>query len=574
MHMGFSSVRKLTLPGALMLVAALSLLVAGCASSSSGTVLPPSKQILRYPLDAGAVDIKDMDPALEQDFYSFVPVSLVFPGLLVLDANSTIQPWAASAMPTFDATSNTYTFKVRPGLRWTDGTPIDANTFAYSINRSLNPCTASTLTYYLYPIKDAAAFSTETCEADGVTIKGKIASLIGDSITVPDNQTLVIKLNAPAPYFLQAMAYPTTYAQPKQLIDRYGLKKWTDHLADNGGFGGNLYKVKSWPHTGTLDLIANPSFWGTQPKLQEIDFNIYSSADPGYATYLDGGLDVGPPPPASEYKAAKARSDFHQVPFLDIEYMQPNWKVAPFDDVRVRQAIDLALNKQVLASQVLEGRDTATNHIVPQGMYGYNANLTGPDDTSNLTGNVAKATQLMQAYANDKCGGQLSKCPQITLLTANTPTAQSYSEAVLGMWQTAFPGYPMKTSFIDFTTLINDVYSANPPQLVILGWAADYPDPQDWLSLQFSPTSLNNTGFVSLPAANTLMAQADTDLNPTTRAQEYNQAEQLLVNAGAWIPLYQQTTQFNIQPYVHGLAYNSLGEIPMTSWQQIYLTGH
>ena len=70
------------------------------------------------------------------------------------------------------------------------------------------------------------------------------------------------------------------------------------------------------------------------------------------------------------------------------------------------------------------------------------------------------------------------------------------------------------------------------------------------------------------------MAKADTDLNPATRAQEYNQAEQLLVNAGAWIPLYQETTQYNLQPYVHGLDYNSLGEIPMSSWQQIYLTSH
>ena len=67
----------------------------------------------------------------------------------------------------------------------------------------------------------------------------------------------------------------------------------------------------------------------------------------------------------------------------------------------------------------------ATNHIVPQGMYGYDANLTGPDGTPNLTGNVAKASALMQAYANDKCGGQLSKCPQVTLLNANTPTGET-----------------------------------------------------------------------------------------------------------------------------------------------------
>jgi oligopeptide transport system substrate-binding protein len=568
--------RKLSLAGVVVLLSTLALMVAGCGgSSASSNVLPSSQQILRFPLDAGAVDLKDMDPSREQDFYSYFPVSLVFPALLVLDAHSTPTPWAASAMPTFNAADNTYTFKVKSGLKWSDGTPIDANTFAYSINRSLNPCTGSTLTYYLFSIKDAAAFSTETCESDGVTIKGKIPSLIGDSITVPDSQTLVIKLSAPAPYFLQAITYPISDAQPKQLIDQYGLKNWTDHLADNGGFGGNLYKVKSWPHTGTLDLIANPSFWGQQPKLHEIDFKIYQTADASYTTYLDGGLDVGPqPPPADQYKNAKARSDYHAIPYLAIEYGQPNWKIAPFDDVRARQAFDLALNKEVLANQVLQGRDNATNHIVPQGMYGYNPNVTGPDGTTSLTGNVARATALLQAYANDKCSGQFSKCPTVTLLTNNSPTAESYAQAMLGMWQQAFPGYPMKTSFLDFTTMLNEVYGPTPPQFVIIGWSADYPDPQDWLSLQFSPVSINNTGFVNLPAANTLMAQADADLNPTTRAQEYNQAEQLLVTAVAWMPLYQQQTQYNLPTYVHGVAFNSLGDIALATWQQIYLTSH
>ena len=567
-----SDSRKLNLAGLLALLGILALTAAGCSSSAASNVLPPSQQIFRNPLVPNSIDIATMDPAKTQDFYSAVPVALVYPALLVLDANSTPTPWAATAMPTYDAAANTYTFKVRPGMKWTDGTPIDANTFAYSINRALSPCTASPLTYYLYPIKDAQAFSTEACGSDGVSVKGKIGSLIGDSLMVPDNETLVIKLNAPAPYFLDAITYPISDAQPEQLISKYGNKDWTNHLA---GFGGNLYNVKLWDHTGNLDLAANPGFWGTQPKLREVDFKIYQTGDAAYATYLQGNLDLGPqPPPASDFKAAKARADYHVVPYLAIEYLQPNWKQAPFDDVRVRQAFDLALNKTVLANQVLQGRDVASNHIVPQGMYGFDSTLTGPDGTSNLTGNVAKATALMQAYANDKCSGQFSKCPQVTVLNDNTPTAETLTQAMVVMWQTAFPQYPIKAQFIDFNTMIQQIYSSTPPQFFAIGWSADYPDPQDWLSLQFSAVSINNVGFVNVPQANTLMAQADTDLNPTTRAQEYNQAEQLLVNAGAWIPLYQQATEYNVPTYVHNLEFNSLGSIPLSSWQQIYMTAH
>ncbi len=569
MHTGLPRARSLGL--FCVAIGMLAVMAAGCGNSSSNNVRPPSQQIFRYPINSNSVDIKTMDPALNQDFYSYIPIAMVYPGLLTLDINGQPQPWAASAMPTFDQSADTYTFSVRPGLKWSDGTPIDANTFAYSINRSMSPCTASAVTYYLFPIKDAQAFSTEKCSADGSTVIGKIQSLIGDSLNVPNPETLVITLNAPAPYFLQAMCYPTTFAQPEQLINKYGVRNWTQHLTDDGGFGGNLYKVKLWDHKGNLDLVANSSFWGTQPKLREIDLKIYQTIESEYSTYLSGGLDQGVAPP-SEYKSSAARSDFHEIPWLNIGYYQPNWAKKPFDDVRVRQAFDLALDKTVLSNQINQGSTFATNHIVPQGMYGYDPNLTGPDGTTSLTGNVAKATALMQSYATQECGGQMSKCPPITLYDANEPAVETFDEAALQMWQTAFPGYPIHTQFEDFNTLLTQIYSANAPQIFGIAWSADYPDPQDWLSLQFSPSSINNTGSVNVPQANTLMAQADVDLNSITRAQLYNQAEQLLEDQGAWIPTYQFKTFYNLPSYVHNFAYNALAEVPLATWQQIYLT--
>jgi peptide/nickel transport system substrate-binding protein/oligopeptide transport system substrate-binding protein len=473
-------------------------------------------------------------------------------------------------MPAFNSTDNTYTFTVRSGLRWSDGTPINANTFAYSINRSLNPCTASLVTYYMYPIKDAEAFSTEACSSSG-TASGKIKTLIGDSLNVPNPQTLVITLNAPAPYFLQAMCYPTAFAQPEQLINKYGTKNWTAHLTGGGGFGGNLYKVSVWDHKGNLDLVRNPSFWATPPRLTRINFKVYQTVSAEYNDYLAGSLDLGIAPVA-QYKASKKRPGFHEQPSLAISYYQPNWAIAPFNNVDVRQAFDLALSKNALANQVNEGSVTPTNHIVPQGMYGFNPSLTGPDGTNTLAGNPVKATQLMQAYAATNCGGQLSKCPPVTLYDANDPQIVTADQAAVQMWESAFPGYPIRTSFIDFNTLLSLIVSANAPQIWGIGWSADYPDPQDWLSLQFGPASINNTGSVTVPRANALMAQADVNLNASSRALEYNQAEQLLVSAGAWIPLDQQKTFYNQPNYVHNLQFSGLGTIPMTSWESIFLT--
>jgi peptide/nickel transport system substrate-binding protein/oligopeptide transport system substrate-binding protein len=557
--------------GLLVLFGLLAILSVGCASNPAP--LPQSHQLLRFPLLQSSVDIATMDPALVADGNSYVAVELVFPGLLTLNASGTPTPWAAQSMPTFDPRTNTYTFRVRPHLRWSDGTPIDANTFAYSINRALNPCIGSSATYYLYPIKDAKAFSTESCASDGTTIKGKIQSLIGDSLNVPDSQTLVITLGAPAPYFLEALTFPTSYAQPEQLISRYGTKHWTDHLTDHGGFSGNLFKIALWDHFGHLDLVRNTAFWGTPPKLSTVQFTIYQSLEAEYADYLDGRLDVASAPPA-QYKATKARSDFHEVPSLSIAYYQPVWTRAPFDDVRVRQAFDLALDKDVLANQVDQGSVIPSNHIVPQGMPGYFPGLVGPDGSPSTSGNVAKATALMQSYANDKCGGKISKCTPVTLFDTSDHSVAVADQAAVNMWQMAFPGLSIRTRYIDSSTLFQTIYSANVPQIFGIGWIADYPDPQDWLSYQFGPTAGNNPGFVNVPAANTLMAEADQNLDPTSRLQEYNQAEQLLVTDCAWIPIYQGKNFWNMPAYVHNFEFDAQALVPLAMWQQVYLTSH
>ena len=198
-------------------------------------------------------------------------------------------------MPSFDSATNTYTFKIRPGLKWSDGTPIDANTFAYSINRSLNPCTGSVVTYYMFPIKDAPAFSTETCGSDGTTIAGKIQSLIGDSITVPDSQTLVIKLSAPAPYFLEALCYPTDI-RPAGAADRAVWHQGLDQSSDRrtAASAATCTRSRSGTIKGNLDLVRNASLLGH--RAQAATRSTSRSTRPlsaEYADYLDGKSGSG-----------------------------------------------------------------------------------------------------------------------------------------------------------------------------------------------------------------------------------------------------------------------------------------
>ena len=185
-------------------------------------------------------------------------------------------------------------------MTWSDGTPIDATTFAYSINRALDPCTGA-VTTYLEDIKGAHAFFG--CP-QGV-YKGQV-TLIGSSLLTPDPLTLQIILERPAGYFLAALTTSPALAVPRQFIEKYPgngyPRAWTRHLADNGGFGGNLYKlvkVTGAEHgggTSTLVFERNERFWGQKPYLRRIEYTVQWSRDNAWANFTADQGDLSQPP--------------------------------------------------------------------------------------------------------------------------------------------------------------------------------------------------------------------------------------------------------------------------------------
>jgi peptide/nickel transport system substrate-binding protein/oligopeptide transport system substrate-binding protein len=563
----------------ILVLCGLAAFAAGCDSSKPPAptvqVAPDSQQVLRSALvlGAGAKDLKGLDPALPSDPATVGVISMVFPGLVALNARQQLVPWAADSLPDVSSDGKSYTFHIRTGLQWSDGTPITAETFAYSINRALSPCTASPANYYLFGIKDAQAFfSGGQCASDGVLVNGRLKTLIGDSLIVQDPQTLKIVLDQPAAYFLETLCFPVSYAVPNQLVQKYG-KNWTSHLADGQGFGGNMYKVTNWPHDGTLRLERNDKFWGVHPKLREVDYKVFDTAANEYKAYQAGQVDVGYAP-ASLYTASKALSGFHEIGVLDLYYLGLNWSQAPFNDPLGRQAFALAIDKKTITDQVLHGTAAPTNHIVPEGMPGYSAALKGPDGTTDLTGNVTAAKQAAQSYAAKNCSGKLSKCPRVVLtVPKNRQDLSNVAQAMVAVWKQALPGWQISVTTVDLNMMF-DQLAARQTQFWLLDWFADYPDPQDWLSLQFLSGSANNSGSVNLDQANTLLQRADAEQDSTQRIKDYNAAEQLLVTAVAWIPLYQAKVWWEVPSYVSGFSIGVMAQTPPDVWQQVVILKH
>src|SRR5713101_5750815 len=271
------------LPTLLVLVA---MLVVACGGTSSTTTTttpskaPASQQVLNMPFQNAISDLKTMDPALSTDAASIAGIDLIFTGLVQFNDKLNVVPQLASSY-ILASDGLTWTFHLRPNLKFSDGTPLTSADVVYSINRALLPATKSVVgPTYLALIKDYDKLNA-----------GKIQTIIGDSLLTPDANTVVIIANKKASYFLDALVYSTSYVVEKSVIDQYGAN-WTDHLSDNGGQGGDgPFKVQSWTHGTNITFVPNSDYYGAQPQLQKLIYPFYKDIGTNFKAYQAGQTD-------------------------------------------------------------------------------------------------------------------------------------------------------------------------------------------------------------------------------------------------------------------------------------------
>jgi peptide/nickel transport system substrate-binding protein/oligopeptide transport system substrate-binding protein len=522
---------------------------------------------------SGTSDIASFDPALAPDIFSAYAITAVFTGLVQLDDHLQLKPQLASS---WDVSSDrlTYTFHLKPNLKFSDGTPLTSADVAYSIDRALDPATQSGLAaYYLRFIKDSEKRSA-----------GTLKTLIGDSLVTPDPSTVIIKVASPIAFFLESLTYPTSYVVEKSVITQWG-KSWTDHLADNGGQGGaGPFKVSSYQHNKQIVLVPNANYYNTPPQLRELVIPFYKVGDTTYEVYQTNGVDTTTVP-LTDYTQAKTRPDFVSVPSLAINYYSMNYNQKPFDVTACRQAFALAINKDLITSSIWKGSYIPTNHIVPKGQYGYSPNLTGPDNTATTSGDPTRAKQLLQQCMQQQGYSSAASFPPITLTysSGGVQAARDEVAALQQMWQSVL-GIQVHTNDIDFNKLVsyNTSGASNPLQFFAgPAWIADYPDPQDWTTLQFDKGSTENGMNFGQNKGPDAAAQqqvqaeleaADLIADPTAREQAYWKAEQQLVNFVAWLPIEQPTIFSLVKPCVQGLFTSPSGLMPPDDWSRVYIS--
>jgi oligopeptide transport system substrate-binding protein len=559
----------------LICIALIGVLVAACGPDSTtcsgGCDPPPDKQILK-PLAVGSAngDVGSIDPTHVTGVLEHDLARLIFPPLMTLDANLKPIDWAAKSHEVSED-GLTWTFHLNKRMKWSNSSPIDAEAFAYSVNRTLDPCTRSEVARYLFSIQGAAAFHAGMCPAGA---HKSARTLVGSSIVASDDYMLQIKLGAPDPSFLFALTTPGAWAVPEQLIEKYS-DHWTEHLADGDGLGGNLYKVTKWDHAGHFEMAINESFWGKKPMLIRINFTLYQDATEAVSDYKAGVGDMITVPiaPSDDLRNLNG-TNYSAIPALDLTYLVPNWRMAPFDDLRMRQALALAVDRRALLHDAARETDLPTIHIVPSGLPQYNADLRDPADRTGdaaMTSAPEKALALAQSYANVNCSGSLSACPPITLTYADAPDQQALAQALVAQWRRVLPELQFSVRAVAPAALDQ---AARSSQVTLTSWRADLPDTLGMLLSRLLTGGADNLGAVSLPDADTLLDQAATiSSGPdyVTLDQQISRAEQLYVTYAAWIPLAQGTFVQLMRSKVSNLTYGADQHISLTTWQRAYI---
>ena len=540
-------------------------------TSTTATKAADSRQVfVSGYAEEGVSDIKTFDPALTTDANSINAINMVFTGLVQLDNNLAVKGELAQSY-SVGSDGVTWTFKLKPNLSFSDGTPLTSADVAYSIDRALQPATKSTVSgSYLNLVKDSDKL-----------LNGKIKTIIGDSVMTPDPSTVVIVINKKASYFLDALSYPTSYVVEKKLIDQYGVK-FADYLSTGEG-GAGPWMVKKYARGQEIDFIPNPHYYGPKPQLKEVIYPFYKDRDTAYKAYQTGAIEDAQVPAAQLASAKLLTAEYHNVPQLYINYYSMNYLAKPFDNIKVRQAFALAINKDEIAHNIDKDTTIATNHIVPKGMPGYTADLKNPEGTTSTSGDIAKAKQLLTQGLQEE-GTTIAALPPITVYasSAGSSTVRDEFAAEQQMWQAL--GVTIKFQDEDFNKLLSDIVAAtnNPKGIAMWGiaWIADYPDPQDWTTLQFDNGSPNNNmnygqnSSTDSSAQQAIQKQLEAaDVDPSTaRIQQYNTAEQQLVNDVVWLPINQVAIQVMLKPCVVGYGYNAQGLVNPELWGNIYIS--
>ena len=327
------------------------------ASAFVGTLLSFSAHAATLNIHNGG-DPTSLDPQkISGDWENRIDGDM-FEGLVTEDPKDNPIPGQAASW-TISADQKVYTFKLRDGIKWSDGTPVTASDFVFAFQRLMDPKTAAQYAYLQYTILNAEKIN-----------KGEIKDLSQLGVKAIDDKTLEITLENPTPYFLNALMHYTAYPLPKHVVEAKG-DDWVKigNIVTNGP-----YKPTEWVPGSHVTNVKNDQYYDAKDiKIDKVNFYTLEDQAAALKRYRAGEFDILTSFPADQYDWIQKNlpGQAHVVPFLGTYYYVLNATKPPFNDKRVRQALSMAVNREVIGPKILGTGELPMYSWVPPGTANY-----------------------------------------------------------------------------------------------------------------------------------------------------------------------------------------------------------
>ena len=525
--------KKRILP--LLLTAAMVAGLAGCGSSAAKetTAASDNNQTTAESTEAGSTtgekilkvqvgpDPETVDPALNSAVDGGNMILHAFEGLLTLDENGQLKEGQAESWETSED-GLTWTFHLRDGLKWSDGTDLTAKDFVYSWQRVCDP--------------NVAAPYAETVLG---MVKGYDEAVAGDitklDVQAPDEKTVVVNLAHPCSYFGELAAFATLNPVQQATVEANG-DAWAtsaDTYISNGPF-----MMTEWVPGSHITFSKNPNYWNAEAiKLDKLEFELIEDSNAAYSAYTSGEVDMIKDVPTEEIPSLQGNEEFHVDPIIGTYYVSLNLQKEYFQDARVRKALSLAIDRNYVANTLMQGTYSPASAIVGPGWldtdgssFAENANGGTPYiDNDNFDANLEEAKKLLAeaGYPNGEC------FPQIEYTTNDAGYNKVVAEYLQQAW--AAIGIDLKVNIVEWASF-TPMRRNGEFDVARNGWVGDYTDPSNILEL-FCTTNGNNDGKYTNADFDAAIEDSRVTTDAATRSADLHKAEDLLMEDAGCIPI-------------------------------------
>lgn len=481
-----------------------------------------------------SADPESLDPHKTSTVYEAHILRDLFEGLVMQDKDANLIPGAAESWTVSDD-GTVYTFKLRKGAVWSDGSPVTADDFVYSFRRLEDPATGAEYASMLYVVKNGEAVNTGKAKPEELGVRAV------------DPETFEVTLNSPTPYFLEMLTHQSSYPVSKAAIEKLGAD-WIKpgNLVSNGA-----YTLAEFIPNDHIKLVKNPKFHDADNvKIDTVNYIPTEDRSTAIKRFEAGELDTNDDIPTEQMADLKAKfgDQLRIGPYLGTYYYSIKTDKAPWDNVELRNAISMAIDRDFLAEKVWQNSMLPGYSMVPPGIDGYTSALAKFADMSQIDReDEAKKILEKLGYTPDK--------PLKMEIRYNT--SENHKNTAVAIQEQLKPlGVEVTLLNTDTKTHYSFLEQKGDYDVARAGWIADYKDPETFLGISRKASGNNYSDFDNAKFEELMDKAAAAGGNPEERMKDLSEAERVLIDEVGQIPLLYYSYKNLVSPKVHGFDEN------------------